>query len=111
MVNGSFLSSSCDKILKHTYFAPPPLPVILYFTSPVNPKVNQLNTLLHETNLFAGQEQRRRCRNGCVDMEWAGGGDGMNWEPGPDVCTTAMCKTDNQWEAVTAPEAQLHALR
>ena len=48
---------------------------------------------------------------GCVDVEWAGGGDGMNWEPGPDIYTTAMCKTDNQWEAVTAPEAQLHALR
>ena len=28
-----------------------------------------------------------------MDVGWAGGGDGMNWEPGPDIYTTAMCKT------------------
>ena len=30
-----------------------------------------------------------------MDMEWEGGGDGMNWEIGIDICTATMCKTDN----------------
>ena len=33
-------------------------------------------------------------------MEWERGGDGMNWDIRIDICTTTMCKTDNQWEAV-----------
>ena len=40
-----------------------------------------------------GRTRDADVEKGCVDMEWEGGGDGMNWDIGVDICTTTMCKT------------------
>lgn len=38
-----------------------------------------------------------------MDTEWEGGGDGVDWEAGTDVCTAAMRKAASQWEAAVQP--------
>jgi len=47
-----------------------------------------------------GRNRDADVENGCVDMEWEGGGDGMAWEIGIDIRRATMCKADSQWEAV-----------
>lgn len=38
-----------------------------------------------------------------VDTEWEGGGDGVDWETGTDVCTAAMRKAARPGEAAVQP--------